>query len=130
TAALRGADTTFVRWGDVLNAYASGGPGCIPVPHNQKPMAPIPDTFRQTTSGWSGNVYDPHYVAPYIQNFTLALTRSVGQTMTFDVRYIGTRGVKLFGDLPLNQRNFLSNGLKEAFDAARAGGESELLDRM
>jgi hypothetical protein len=38
--------------------------------------------------------------------------------------------VKLFDTLGLNARNFLTNGLKEAFDAARAGGESELLDRM
>jgi hypothetical protein len=50
--------------------------------------------------------------------------------MTVDIRYIGTRGVKLFDTIPINTRNFTTNGLKEAFDAARYGGESELLDRM
>ena len=107
-----------------------GGVGCFPVPHNVKPMQPIPNEYRATISGWLGGVYDPNYVAPYIQNFTLAVTRSVRQNMTVDVRYTGTRGLKLFGDLPLNSRNFLTNGLKEAFDAARYGQESELLDRM
>ena len=130
TPSLQGADNTFVRWDQILSPTGCQGVGCVPVPNTQKPLAPIPVESRASIAGWSGNVYDPNYVSPYIQNFTLALTRSVGQTMTVDVRYIGTRGVKLFGDLPLNQRNFLTNGLKEAFDAARRGGESQLLDDM
>ena len=32
--------------------------------------------------------------------------------------------------MDLNAPNFLYNGLKEAFDAARNGGESALLDQM
>ena len=107
-----------------------GGVGCIPVPTDQKPMQTVPVEFRQVTSGWTAALYDPNFATPYIQNFTLAMTRSVGQNMTFDVRYIGTRGVKLFSSLPLNVRDFLHNGLKEAFDAARAGQESALLDQM
>src|SRR5262249_36328101 len=55
---------------------------------------------------------------------------SVSRDITLDVRYIGTRGIKLFDTIPINTRNFTTNGLKEAFDAARYGGESELLDRM
>jgi len=82
------------------------------------------------TAGWSGALYDSNYVSPYIQNFSLALTRSVGRDITVDLRYIGTRGIKLFDTIGINARNFTTNGLKEAFDAARYGGESELLDRM
>ena len=130
TPALRPASNTFVRWDQILNPASCNGRGCLPVPHDQKPMQPIPFESRATISGWSGSVYDPNYVAPYIQNFTLALTRSVGQTMTVDVRYIGTRGVKLFGSLPLNERNFLTNGLKDAFDAARRGEDPALLDQL
>src|SRR5262249_53110701 len=130
TPNLTAADNTFVTYADILKSSACGGVGCIPVPHNQKPMQVIPNEYRATISGWSGNVYDPNYVTPYIQNFTLALTRSVSQNMTFDIRYVGTRGLKLFADLPLNDRNFLTNGLKEAFDAARRGDESALLDQM
>src|SRR5438552_423284 len=35
-----------------------------------------------------------------------------------------------FSNTELNASNFLYNGLKEAFDAARSGGESPLLDQM
>jgi hypothetical protein len=47
-----------------------------------------------------------------------------------DVRYVGTLSRKLYGTINLNAPNFLYNGLKEAFDAARAGEESPLLDQM
>jgi hypothetical protein len=115
---------------DLSKSTGCGGVGCFPVPHNQKPLQTVPVEYRQTTAGWSGALYDPNYVAPYIQNLSLALTRSVSRDMTFDIRYIGTRGVKLFDTININTRNFTTNGLKEAFDAARYGGESELLDRM
>src|SRR5947207_11641542 len=61
---------------------------------------------------------------------TMAVSRNVVRNATADVRYIGTLGAKLYDTLPLNSPNFLYNGLKEAFDAARNGGESALLDQM
>jgi hypothetical protein len=39
-------------------------------------------------------------------------------------------GRKLYSYIEINAPNFLFNGLKDAFDAARSGGESELLDQM
>src|SRR5256885_4451823 len=42
----------------------------------------------------------------------------------------GTLGRKLYSNTELNAPDFLFNGLKEAFDAARSGGESPLLDQM
>jgi hypothetical protein len=43
--------------------------------------------------------------------------------MTLDVRYLGTLGRKQWNaQLQINQQ-FLTNGLKEAFDAVRAGGD-------
>ena len=115
-------NTTFVRVADLQNF--------IPVPNSLAPMETVPNTRRATIAGWSNGVYDPNYVAPYVQNFTLSLTRSIRRNITLDFRYIGTRGVKLYADLPLNSRNFVTNGLQEAFDAARSGGESDLLDAM
>src|SRR5947207_4730245 len=61
---------------------------------------------------------------------TMAVSRNVVRNATADVRYIGTLGAKLYDTLPLNSPNFLYNGLKEAFDSARFGGESALLDQM
>jgi hypothetical protein len=67
---------------------------------------------------------------PYIQSLTLALTRQVGSSLTVDVRYIGTLSRKQVASINLNEANWLNNGLKEALDLARAGGESELLNQM
>jgi hypothetical protein len=78
----------------------------------------------------SARAFDPGYTTPYVQNLTLAITRNVSQKVTVDVRYIGTLGRKLYDTININSSNFLHNGLKEAFDAARSGGESALLDQM
>jgi hypothetical protein len=99
----------------------------VPVPADVKPgIAPIPVTDRvQNTL-----TFDPNYVTPYIQNLTLAVTRNVTNKLSVDVRYIGTLSRKLYGTIDINDPNFLTNGLLEAFNAARAGGESALLDEM
>jgi hypothetical protein len=98
----------------------------VPVPLPVKPMQPILVTDRTVTL----QAFDPNYTTPYVQNLTLAVTRNVGRNVTLDLRYIGTLSRKLYDTININTNNFLYNGLKEAFDAARSGGESELLDRM
>jgi hypothetical protein len=76
------------------------------------------------------NAFNPNFVSPYVQNLTLSVTRNLTSKLTVDVRYIGTLSRKLYTNLDLNAPNFKYNGLKEAFDAARSGGESKLLDDM
>jgi hypothetical protein len=98
----------------------------VPVPIPVKPMGSIPIDDRSV----SLTAFDPNYTTPYVQNLTLALTRNLGRKLTLDTRYIATLNRKLYESINLNSVNFLYNGLKEAFDAARSGGESELLDRM
>ncbi len=76
-------------------------------------------------------VYDPNYVNPYIQNFNMSVTRKVhAETLTVDVRWVATRGTKLTGNLALNQVNYLTNGLLEALEITRAGGNATLFDQM
>jgi hypothetical protein len=62
----------------------------------------------------------------------LSVTRSLRSNLALDLRYVGTLARKQNnnGGFDINIPNFLYNGLKEAFDAARAGGESTLLDRI
>lgn len=87
---------------------------------------PLYTRASTTTYGWS-----PDYRTPYIQNFNLSMTTNVRRNMTFDVRYIGTQGRKLLGDINVNTNNVYYN--KELFDAlnvARNGGESSLLTQM
>ena len=124
--------------GSSYQATITGGPGdleyldltdseeSVPVPVPVKPMGIVPVTARDTGL----TAFDSHLVTPYVQNLTLAVTRNVGENVTMDARYIGTLSRKLYGTIEINSPNFLYNGLKEAFDAARAGGESALLDQM
>ncbi len=102
----------------------------VPVPTTAQPMATIPLTDRTQTI----SVYDPNYVTPYIQNLTLALTRNIGSRLTVDVRYIGTLTRKNANFFNINTPNFRSNGLLDAFNAARAGDDSnpatQLLDQI
>ena len=139
TTTINAGPTTFSRMADFNNPSScptAVSTGCFPVPLPivnggfLKPLQAFPATTRATVL----NAFDPNYVAPYVQNFTLSLTRNVSRNVTVDVRYIGTRGVKLFESLDVNTANFLKNGLKEAFDAARYGQDTdpaaELLNQM
>src|SRR6185295_8272458 len=64
----------------------------VPVPVSVKPMQPIPIEDRSV----SLTAFDANYITPYIQNFTMAVTRNVGKSLTIDTRYIGTLGRKLY----------------------------------
>jgi hypothetical protein len=123
--------------GSSYTASFTGGPGMeyldlrsvsslAPVPISVTPMQPIPVDSRSVAL----TAFDSNYVTPYVQNLTLAVTRNVGRKVTIDARYVGTLSRKLYGTIDVNASNFLYNGLKEAFDAARSGDESPLLDQM
>jgi len=100
--------------------------GVVPTPVPIAPMAPIAVTDRSQTISF----FDPNYTSPYVQNITMAVTRSLNQHMTLDVRYVGTLARKLYSSINLNSPNFLYNGLLPEFDRIRAGGESPKLDAM
>jgi hypothetical protein len=91
-----------------------------------QPLATRPLTDGTQTA----SVYDPNVRSPYIQSLTLALTRQIGSSLTVDVRYIGTLSRKQITAIDINTNNWLNNGLKEAFDQARRGEESPLLNTL
>jgi hypothetical protein len=109
--------------GDSANTYLdlTKLPSLVPVPNIIKPMQPVPTTDRTQQIF----IPQPNLTNPYVQNLTLAVTRSIRPNVTVDLKYIGTLGRKQWNAFfNINQPNFLYNGLKEAFDAARAGNDS------
>ena len=74
--------------------------------------------------------FAPDYVTPYVQTFTLGVTRSLPANLILDVRYVGTRGVKLHSTLNYNEPDFRNNGLIQALEVTRAGGNDPMFDRM
>ena len=110
----------YFNLADVVNGVG------VPTEPTALPVRPVPVTNRQTNL----TVFDPNYTTPYIQNMTASLTHTFNSKFTLDVRYIGTLSRKLGSTFNLNIPNVFQNGLFEAFEAARAGGESALLDRI
>jgi hypothetical protein len=117
------------------NAVDSGGSTYRDLTSVSFPLA-VPSTIEErvvipvTNRSVSQTFYAPDYVTPYVQTFTLGVTRSLPANLIFDVRYIGTRGVKLHSSLNYNEPDFRFNGLIEALNVTRAGGNHPMFDRM
>jgi hypothetical protein len=89
------------------------------------PLKPMQPSLLTGPRNQQIYIPDPGLSTPYAQNITLSVTRSVSSALTVDLRYIGTLSRKQWDPVVnINQPNFLYNGLKEAFDAARAGNDS------
>ena len=120
--------------GSTANAYLNlAGMQNLPpyFPCSLMSSTPQPLQIRPITDGTQGaTVYDPDVRNPYIQSLTMALTRQIGSSLTIDVRYIGTLSRKQIGTKNLNANNWVSNELKDAFNLARAGQNSALLDDL
>jgi len=101
----------------------------VPLPSNVKTPASNPVLSVQQRSQ-SITVYDPDLRTPYVQNLNMSITRNITSNVILDVRYIGTLQRKQWSSYNINSANIWNNGLKEAFDSARSGGESALLDKM
>jgi len=79
----------------------------------------------------NGAAYDYNYQTPYVQNFTLSVTRKVARKVDVDVRYIATRGLKLNGNYNLNSSNvFYNPALFDALERTRAGEDVALFDQI
>jgi hypothetical protein len=86
----------------------------------------VPVTERATSLAF----FAPNYTAPYVQTFTLGVTRSLPGNLILDVKYLGTRGVKLHSSINYNEPDFQYNGLIDALNITRAGGNAPLFDQM
>jgi hypothetical protein len=73
---------------------------------------------------------DANRVAPYIQNYNLELQRELSRDLTLSVSYVGTKSTKLWNASPLNAVEINKNGLLDAFNTTRAGGNARLFDDM
>jgi hypothetical protein len=99
----------------------------LPLSVTQRPFEVIPITQRAQ----SLSLHEATYTTPYVQTFTLGVTRSLASNLTMDVRYTGTRGVKLHSQgYNLNDADIRNNGLLQALEITRAGGNAEVFDRM
>jgi hypothetical protein len=92
----------------------------------------IPDavTPPRTDHTTAQAFYAPDYASPYVQTFTFGITRSLPSNMILDMKYLGTRGVKLHSSINYNEPDFQNNGLLQALAMTRAGGDAPMFDQM
>ena len=76
--------------------------------------------------GWAST----NRLTPYVQNFNFEIQRELPQNLTLNVAYVGTKGTKLYGGIPLNTVNIFKNEFLDAFNITRTGGNAPLFDQM
>jgi len=118
-----------------LNAIDNGGSAYRDLTNISLPLV-VPSSIDEVVVVPSNNrsvaqaFYDPNYTTPYVQTFTFGVTRSLPANLILDMRYVGTRGVKLHSTLNYNEPDFRFNGLMEALTITRAGGDAPMFDQM
>jgi hypothetical protein len=104
-----------------------GSLNVIPVPRSgARPFEALPFTNR--SFGVTG--YADDRVVPYIQSFNLSIQRELIPNLTLDVGYIGNKATKLFSSTQLNESNIFENGILDAFNTTRGGGNADLFNRI
>ena len=86
-----------------------------PAPFNETPTYPILPTSSTTTLAG----FAPNTQIPYADSFQAGITRSLGDTMALEVRYVGTRGHDDWGLIDFNQQNVTTNGFMNEFRQAQ-----------
>jgi hypothetical protein len=110
--------------------YTSLSTMTLPIPLPPGTASSAPFVVQPTDRTLAMSVYDR--VSPYVQNWNLEIQREVARNTTIEARYIGSKGSKLWGTVNINQIDALHRNpeLFAAFNAARSGGESALLNSI
>jgi len=75
-------------------------------------------------------VVDTEFQSPITHGWALSYQRELWSKTMFEVAYVGRRAEHLFGAYNVDQAEYRSNGFLDAFNAAKAGGESALLNTL
>jgi hypothetical protein len=90
-----------------------------------------PDQFlTPTVSAASMRVMDTDFQSPYTHGWAFSYQRELWTDNVLEVAYIGRRAEHLFGAYNVNQAIINSNGFLDAYSAVKAGGESDLINRL
>jgi len=88
------------------------------------------DFLQPATSSNSARVVDPEFQSPLTHGWAISYQREVWNKTMLEVAYVGRNAQHLFGAYNVNQAEYVNNGFLAAFNAAKSGGESALLDRL
>ena len=91
-----------------------------------------PESFLQppAVSSNSMRVFDSEFTTPITHGWALTYQRQLFKQTLIEIAYVGRRAQNLFGAYNVNQAEIFDNGFLDAFNAAKAGGESALLNQL
>jgi hypothetical protein len=134
---------TFVLSSSVFQNLPGGTYGLVDTDYGQRggrlPNAPKlsppsvkPSELRQpppfSSSGIT--VADPSTKTPTTHQWAFNIQREVARHTVVDINYIGRRAYHLFGAYNVNQADIFRNSFVNAFQTVKAGGESDLINRL
>jgi hypothetical protein len=91
-----------------------------------------PEAFLQPPSPSTANmrVFDPEFSTPITHGWAVTFQRQLFRQTLVEVAYIGRSANTLYSAYNVNQAEIFANGFLDAFNAAKAGGESALLNQL
>jgi hypothetical protein len=101
----------------------------LPVPNPNVPLTPVALTGG-TSHTQTMYAYEQDLRTPYTQNYNVTITRALGNQWTMDLAYVGSSSHELVQTVNTNEVNIYENGILNAFNTVRAGGDSPLLDQI
>jgi hypothetical protein len=115
----------------VNDAFGQSGGRLASLPKLAAP-ATDPRSFSQPAAFGSSvmTALDPNIETATTHMWAFGVQREVMQKTVLSIDYIGRRAHNLYGAYNANQTEIFSNGFLNAFNVAKAGGESALLDQI
>jgi hypothetical protein len=100
------------------------------LPDIHPPQAPADLRQPLARSSAAITVMDPEFQTPITHAWAISYQRELFAGTLFEIAYVGRNADHLFGAYDANQVKFRDNGFLDAFNAAKAGGESALLNQL
>jgi hypothetical protein len=101
----------------------------VPVPTTGVPLAPVPITGAGSHTQ-NMYAYEHNLRTPYTQNYNVTITRAFGNEWAATLAYVGSSSHQLVDTINTNEVNIYENGILNAFNTVRAGGDSPLIDQI
>jgi hypothetical protein len=112
-----------------VDIAAVTAPGANFVPLDTGGARPLdPVSLSNRTAPING--YADNRQIPYVQGFNLSIQRELARSLALEISYVGSKGAKLWSPIELNEPNIFENGILQAFNVTREGGNAPLFDRM
>jgi hypothetical protein len=101
----------------------------LPLTPTSAPFATVPinDTNATTQTLLGAN---SGLKTPYIQNWNTSIGRQLSKGLTIDVRYVGSKGTKMYRGSNINENNIFESGILSAFEVTDAGGNAPLFNQI